>query len=107
MIIWVKDENNRVYHDRNGVKQRYPIYREFWQPQEVVSETKQNWVLSSGREVSKSPEKRPRTIYAFTEQEVEDDVWVNSHRHKLIRELERADASTLKKVAELIGYKAD
>ena len=105
--VWVFDINRRIYR-KPEPGQIYstggPIYREHWEERKVVGETSRSWVLSCGRKI---PKKRREDV-CFSEEEVDDKVWVNDHRYKIMRKVESVrDPSTLKAIAELVGYRAE
>ena len=80
--IWRFDENRRIYKPKQpGEKYSYggPIYGEHWRPVEVKSETSRSWVTING----KAPKKGPHGGWAFTQSEVDDDVWIHDNRNRL------------------------
>lgn len=97
--VWIFDENRRVYA-RNGGCSGGPIYREHWYEQAVVGQTRRSWILRHGRKVPKTGGRG----FAFTKAEVDDDVFCHDHIHAICERLRNVDATTLRKVAELIGY---
>jgi len=105
MTIWFKDINHRVYErGEDGRAVGGPVYREHWRPYEVVSETKQSWVLLSGLKVPKNPAKRSSS-FALTQEEVEQDIWINDHRAEIAQLIYRfEDVEKLKQIAKIVGY---
>lgn len=105
--IWRFDHNRRVYPKTNDQYRSVPpIYAEHWVPVEIVGETSRSWIVDWFK--AKVPKKGPHHGYAFTQKEVDDDVWVHSHCWRL-REVVSVckDADVLRKVAELVGYKPE
>lgn len=104
--VWIFDGNRRVYPKAPAGKlwaSEGPIYREHWVEHEVVSENRRSWITKYGAKV---PKTGGRGI-AFSVQEVDDDVWLNDHRSKIERQVgDIKDPALLRKVAELIDYKA-
>ena len=103
-FIWLYDENHRVYaKGDSGRPMGAPIYREHWVKTEITGETSRSWLVGQWQK-KKVPKKGGRGI-AFTEQEVDDDVWVYDHRYKLSRLIgDCKDAGLLRAVAKVIGY---
>lgn len=92
--IWIFDRTRRVYPE--------PLYREHWRPVTIEGETSRSWVTSwYGKKV---PKRGPRQGIAFTEAEVEADVWVHDHRYKIVRMVEQCEVETLKAIAQAVGY---
>lgn len=72
--------------------------------EKIVGETSRSWILSWGRKIPK----KGREDVCFSEEEVDDKVWVNDHRYKIMRKVESLrDPAKLKAIAELIGYNAE
>jgi hypothetical protein len=100
--IWRFDGNYRVYaKNERGLSTGGPIYREHWRPVQIVGETSRSWVTSYN---GKAPKKGLHHGWAFTPEEVEDDIWFKDHRHKIRDRIDRLDVKTLRAVAALIGY---
>ena len=100
--IWMFDNNRRVYPEPRSTHNGGPIYREHWRPVTIDGETSRSWVTSwYGKKVQK---RGPRQGVAFTEDEVEADVWAHDHRYKIVRMIEQCDVATLKAVALAVGY---
>ena len=80
--IWQFDLNRRIYKPKQpGEKHSYggPIYAEHWRPVEIKSETSRSWVTIHG----KAPKTGPHGGWAFTQNELDDDVWIHDNRHRL------------------------
>ena len=100
--IWIFDINRRVYHKSGGEHTEGAIYREHWRPVKIEGETSRSWVTSwYGKKVPKFGKSQD---IAFTEAEVEADVWVKEHRPKIVRIVERCGFETLKVIAKAVCY---
>ncbi len=128
--VWVLDENRRVYGvGAEGRGRGGPLRRPMWGEWRIVDQTVKSWValplyqaeqykgdLRADRSVIKIPKTHEGTTYtaasngfrcplvALTAQAVEDDVWRHNNKHKLLEAAQKSDTSTLRKIAELIGY---
>lgn len=106
--IWRLDSNHRLYEQVKNAAGKMvspggSIYRNHWIECEIVAETSRSWVNSWGIKI---PKKGPHYGFAFTQQEVDDRVWVHDSRFKIVSLLEREwDVQKLKQVAEILGYK--
>lgn len=99
--VWRFNPNRRHYkRDANGHSVGGPIYAHHWYSDAVVGETRLSWLLESGDKVPKK--------YAVTDRAVVDaDIWVNAHRHRVSQGVAHcSDITTLKAIADLIGYVA-
>lgn len=101
--IWVFNRNYRIYRDDDGNKTDGPVYKHHWRPHEVVSETTHSWILDNGDKVPKNTQ-FPTLGWCISQEQIDEDVWDNDHRHKVVDALWNVDISTLQKVAKLIGY---
>lgn len=101
--VLVFDLNHRVYRrDDKGRSFGSPIYREHFVPTEIVGETSRSWILR--RYNKKVPKATLEGIY--TPQQADEQSWVQEHRHRIADAICFVrDVGTLKKVAELVGYK--
>lgn len=106
--VWVFDHNRRKYDS-----QRRIIYREYWVPVQITGENLRSWVTYYGKFPKKADERGryyiPQGGYsplrvALDPAEVEEDIWLSDHAHKILEAVRCCDASTLRKIAELIGY---
>lgn len=106
--IWRFDENRRRYTKPRGEGKIFgePIYKAHWDEVQIVGENRVSWLLGHGeRPIWKAPKKGPHPGFAFEYSEVLDDCLVND-RHKIAHLVQSCrDAATLRKVAELIGWK--
>jgi hypothetical protein len=104
--VWVFDINQRKYPDGAGMS-ALPIWREHWREQEVIGETKRSWLIGYAWNPTKIPKKRENfTTLAYSQEEIDNLEWVDSHRHKIARRLERVvlTAEQWKQIAAIIGY---
>jgi hypothetical protein len=102
--IWVFETNYRVYkRDENGRSIGGPIYREHWRPHKIVDQTGRSWVLDNGLKVPKFAKERPQ-CFAFSELEVEQNVWMDEHRHKIAEKVHRASYDQVREIARILGY---
>lgn len=112
MIIWYKDLNNRVYHDKQGVKHSAPIEREYWRPVEVVDETNRSWHLANGLKVPKNT-MFPTASVALNEEQVDATAWFDDNVHKIAQGVNDLNfgiehyrnIEKLRAVADAIDYK--
>jgi hypothetical protein len=118
-IVYHFDQNHRVYEDDKGNKTSSPNYRKYFIPLKIESETKQSWITQYGYKVPKKGEGSIRKVridtrgqfhgtFFLTNEAVQEDIWMHDHKYKIQRALENVwDVTTLKKVAEIIGYKGE
>ena len=119
--VWLFDINCRVYPPKGNDGRSYgaPIYREHWRPVPITGENRASWEI--GRYGS-FPKKKPadkaflatymKNGYggyrvALSVQEVNDDVWKYAHGFRIADLVKNCDAATLRKVAELVGFKPE
>jgi hypothetical protein len=108
--VWRFDPNYWVYaKDGFGRSVGGPIYREYWRPITVFGETSRSWLAGFSSNPSnpyKIPKNGPHRGFALSEQEVDDDCWIHSYRSGIARSIEAVrDAETLRKIADLTGWK--
>ena len=112
--VWFFNENNRVYAktpEERSVHGSGPIYEKHFVEKIVSGIEGRSYVMNypgwegkfSGHKVSFKLAERTH----YTDAEKDDDVWVRHHRYGIVRRVERANHGTLKKIAELVGYKPD
>ena len=105
--IWHFDENRRVYErDDTGRAFGGPIYAEYYKPYKIVGEEARSWIVESNtfkQKVAKNRIDRSPTEW-FSDAARLDNIWKHDHRHKIRNLIDQADAATLRKVAEIIGY---
>ena len=103
--VWVYDSNIRHYErDENGKAYGSPIYRESWVKRKVEGETTRSWILEYGYKAPKKPDRIQAQVLAYDEVELEDKIWKHDNAYKISEKVRSADAETLRKVAEVIGY---
>ena len=98
-FVYVFDINRRVY--RPSVEGRIsggPIYRQHWREYRVIGEEKRSWL------VERWPHKIAKAAAKVAAQ-VDDDCWINDNAHRVADMVRRADAPTLRAIAELVGFK--
>ncbi len=105
--VWIFDQNRRVY--RKTGSSRGPVWREHWRPEKIIGETSRSWIVGQGWNETKIPKKgwNPRAV-CFGEAEIDRQAFVVEHAYRisdLVRRLD--DYDTLKKIAEMVGYKAE
>ena len=102
------DVNRRVY-EKDGIKRNAPFYEEHFVKIEIIEETDKEYICQYGRTINKrsmlykidsSTRKK-----VFTEQEKEDDIYVNSKAHSLAELVRKSDANTLREVERLLSSK--
>jgi hypothetical protein len=107
--VWKWDENRRVYpKDENGKTRMSsaPIWREHWRPMKIVGETSRSWITDHD---DKLPKSGPAPLrWCFSEEEIDRAAYIADNRHRICEEVRRIDDyETLRKVADLIGYRAE
>lgn len=112
--VWIFDLNRRIYtkpdkgHIWTGSR---IIYREHWRPKVITSETKQSFILGNyfDRKLAKKDLKMPfgkrYRQWAISLEEVDADCWDQDHRVDVADMVRECDVATLRKIAELVGYK--
>ena len=102
------DVNRRVY-EKDGIKRNSPFYEEHFVKIQILEETDKEYICQYGRTINKrsmlykinnSTRKK-----VFTEQEKEDDIYVNSKSHFLAELVRKSDANTLREVERLLSAK--
>jgi type I restriction-modification system DNA methylase subunit len=100
------DANNRVY-EVDGIRQSSPYYEKHFTKINVIEETNKEFICQYGRTINKrsmlykidnATRKR-----VYTEQEKEDDIYVNSKAHKLAELVRKADVNTLREIERLLN----
>jgi hypothetical protein len=102
-FCWIFDINRRVYNkDEKGFSHGSPIYREHWIKLKIIDETTRSWITSDGTKLSKM---NPPNGVVFSEEELNDIVFIHDHAYKIsekVRVLD--DVKLLKEIATLAGY---
>lgn len=106
--IWIFDVNKRVYEtDKFGRRHGGPIYRHHWVPHVINGETSRSWLYGpefSPSKLAKNAKENPRNGIVFSEAALEDAIWSNSVRYRLANEIDKADVSQLRRIAEILNY---
>jgi len=101
--VWLFNNNRRIYPPAPPRKlwaSSGPIYREHWEKHDVIGQTSRSWIT---KYAGKIPKLGGHGI-AFTEQEVNDDVWIHDNRHLIARAVnENKNAETLREIAKLLN----
>lgn len=109
--IWHLNPMNRVYEkDAKGHSTGGPIYAAYWQEVDVIGETSRSWLVGYKFNPTKIAKKDLASGmlrgYKVTREEVDKDIFMNTHQHKIVSKVsDIRDYETLKAVADLIGYK--
>jgi hypothetical protein len=109
--VYEFDGNRRVYEPDASGHSRI-VFAKHFMPHVVVGEEGRSVLVKPvGDRWKMAPEKVGRAAFGkgkwFTEEQHADLLWEYKHRHAVIRMLERGDVSTLRRVAEMIGYTSD
>ena len=109
--VWWFDQNCRVYaKSASGGSTGSPIYREHWRETTITGETLRSWVTLYGK-FSKADGTR-RDAYGvkrcvFSLADVKADCWIHEHRYAIRTMVgDCDDVDVLKRIAEIVGYKA-
>jgi hypothetical protein len=105
--VWVFDVNNRVYPKKEpGQLSAGPIYRKHWVKREIIGETSRSWLIGPAWGPVKIPKKGARpSAFLFSQDAVDDDVWMHDHRYKIERMILTLSPEKLRQVATIVGYK--
>jgi len=106
--VWVFDCNRRVYPViAPGGISGPPIYREHWVKHEIIGEATRSWLIGPAWKPVKVLKRGadPRR-FLFDKKDVDDNVWVHNHRHRIVCLISTISPEKLRQVAELIGYEA-
>jgi len=103
MKLWRWNENRRVY-ERNPETGRAiggPIWREHWEPCEIIGETSRSWLVGKAEKIPKS---QFPGEYATSEEDIERRAYVIGMRHKLADRLRNCKCyETIKKIEDALG----
>jgi hypothetical protein len=107
-IIWHFDDNRRVY-ERDGLGRAVggPIYDEHFIACTITGEVGRSWLvyaLGIEEKIAKVRIDQPHSNW-FSNTGRIDDIWIHDHRHKICELIFGSNAATMRKVAEVIGYK--
>lgn len=99
------DLNRRVY-EKDGKKRNSPFYEEHFVKIQIVEETDKEYICQYGRTINKRSMlykiDSSTRIKVFTEQEKEDDIYINSKAYPLAELVKKSDANTLREVERLL-----
>lgn len=107
--LWRFDVNRRVYvKGKPG-----PVWREHWEPLEVIGETRVSWVVGTSAEDTWGAHKVPKAAFrdgacpigwALSEEHITDLAWAEEYRHKLADRVRRChDTKVLRAVWAALG----
>lgn len=103
MKVWRFDQNRRVYRrDANGRAVGGPIWREHWEPLEIIGETSRSWLIGrpgwKPHAADKCAKAKWPGPYATSEDDIDRAAFVEG-RHALAERVHRCrDFTTLKAV---------
>ena len=102
--LYYFDQNRRVY-EMNGVKKSSPFHEGYFIPIKVVSETEKEIICEYGAIKKKTMEYHwGRAKYkVYTEQEKNDDVYVNENRHIIAEKVRTLSADKLRMVEAVLN----
>lgn len=105
--LWYFDINRRVYRSEAGSG---PIWREHWVKMQIVGETGVSWIVGPGNHPMKVHKKKLAAgtllLWATSEGDVAKEEWVSQNSYRLSNAVSGCkNYDTLKKIAELVGYK--
>jgi hypothetical protein len=102
------DVNRRVY-EKDGIKRNSPYYDEHFVKIKIIEETDKEYICQFGGTINKrsmlykiDSSKRKKV---FTEQEKEDDIYVNSKAHYLAELVRKSGANTLREIERMLSVK--
>ena len=102
------DTNRRIY-ENNGEKRNSHFYEYHFVKIEVIKETDKEYICQFDRVINKrsmlykidsSTRKK-----VFTEQEKEDEIYLNSKVNEIINTIRKSDANTLRKIEQILSAK--
>lgn len=109
--IWMFDPNRRAYTREPGqVYGGKLIRREQWVPRTIAGETSRSWLVerwAHDTKPRKVPKNGPHPGWAFTQREVELDVFIEDLRgdlHHRFQCVVSQDRETALKIARLLGF---
>jgi hypothetical protein len=108
--VYLFDGNQRVYKNDDGTPSSTPNPRRYWRATEIVNQTRDSWVLKyEGMKVDKKTMRlRLRDYFAldprvYTQAQMEDKLWSDMHRGEILRLVQDADVTTLRRVAAALA----
>lgn len=104
-VVWLLD-TQKALHDAAG---KY-LGRGVWELRPIDAETRASFIVEYSKFDRKTGHERARSGYSstrtiFGEQEKEDHEWLYKHRHALIAAIHASDAGTIRRIADVIGWK--
>lgn len=104
-VVWLFD-TQQALHDAYG---KY-LGRGVWKLHPIVSETRASFVLNYSKFDRKTGSERARsghssTLFIFGEKDKDDYEWRCRHRRSIVNEVESASTETLRRIADVIGWK--
>jgi len=108
--IWIYEQEKNVY-DKDG---KY-LRRGKWVEYTITGENKQSLLVGNSRSIAKKDLTKTRKTnnygymgihpVAYSQEEVNDSIWMNKHRYKISEAVSNLKSSgLLRQVADLIGY---
>ena len=97
------DQNSRVY-EMNGKKSNSPFYRGYFRPIEVIGENDKEFICKYGviNKRSKMYSSGRGKFKTYTEQEMEDEIYVEENRHALSERVRKSNANVLRQIETLL-----
>lgn len=106
--IWYFDVNRRVYRKDPGTGRSFggPIWREHWRQVTIDAENRVSWVTTRGNVNKKALAAGELAGWCASEEHINRCAWVNENKYEIMRIVQGLyDYETLRKVAEIVGYK--
>jgi hypothetical protein len=102
--LYYFDQNRRIY-EMNGVRKRSPYHEGYFIPIKVVSETDKEIICEYGTIKKKTMEYHfGRSKYkVYTEQQKNDDVYVQENRHTIAEKVRTLSADKLRMVEAVLN----
>ena len=97
------DQNSRVY-EMGGIKKNSPFHRGYFRPINVIGENAKELICEYGN-INKKTEMYitgRMKFKTYTEQEMEDDIYVADNRHILSEKVRTAKADVLRQIENLL-----
>lgn len=100
-FVWKFDINRRKYAPGGTGG---PIWREHWAKHRIIGENRVSYLLEFGGKVSK---KANEQTHVFSDEHLDELVWDNDNRYKIIDQLRYNRAvgvAQLREIAKIIGW---
>ena len=101
--VWVFDINRRVY-TQPKVGWGKIIWKEYWRPTTIVSETSRSWVLKGDEKIPKRGWS-PRLV-AFSQAEIDERAYVEENRHQISERVRRVENPAVLRAIEALLERA-